>query len=454
MSEEQKKPLSKKEGQLKRNLTLFEATIYSISFLIGTGIFLKPSTVLANSGSTALSLILWIAGGLLAMCSALTMAEIAAYIPKLGGMYTYIIELWGDRLGFMFGWINMLIVGPAGCAASAIAFATFASYFVPFTNSGLKILSIVMIIFFAVIQIISTKATMKLQVIGTIGKLIPIFAIVLFGLFRGEIPGAINFSLVGGSAAKGYGIALLGILWAYDGWQATCQLGSEMVKSEKNLPKAIIISLTFVIIVYAIFNVIIFKLIPADQVISNNGQSVGIEALQVLFGKIGAGLGSIGMLISSATTLNAQMISSVRITLAFAKKKQTIGSNFLGHVSPKFDTPINSILFSVVVIIIYILSGTFDSVTNLTIFAGWIFFVVTVLGIFKLRKVYKRNENLYHVPLYPIIPIVGAVGGSYLLISTLFEDPKTALIGIGLLLIGLPMYYYCKKKYHNGENVK
>lgn len=447
MSEEEKDNTIKKEGQLKRNLTLFEATIYSVSFVIGTGIFLKPSSVVTATGSTAMALIFWILGGLISLASALTIAEISSYIPKLGGMYTYLNELYDDRIGFMYGWVNMIIGNPAGAAASAIAFATFASYFVPLTNTGLKLLSLSMIIIFAIIQMISTKASMKLQVLGTIGKLLPIIAIVGIGLFKGEIPGAINFSLVGGTKAGAYGVALLGVLWSYDGWQTTCQLGSEMIEPERNLPKSIILSLSFVTIVYAVFNIIVFRVVPIDRLLAEDGQSVGVKAAQILFGNSGAALISLGMLVSSVTTLNAQIINATRVTLAVAKRKQTIGSEFLGHVNPKYDTPINALIFVVIMVSLFIISGTFESVTNLTIFVGWIFFVLTVLGIFRLRKKFERNEKLYHVPLFPIIPIIGAIGGGYLLVSTLFDAPVTAIIGIGVAILGFPIYYYCKKKY-------
>ena len=446
---EQRKTEVKMEGKLKRNLTLFEATVYSVAFVIGTGIFLKPSSVLMNAGSTGTAIVLWILGGLISMCSALTIAETAAYIPKLGGMYTYLNEIWGERVGFIYGWVQMLIGAPAGASASAIAFATFASYFVAFTETQLKILSIAMVIFFAGIQMISTKATMKLLAVGTVGKLVPIFAIIMYGLFKGEIPGAVNFALVGNSPAIGYGAALLGVLWSFDGWDTTCHLGSEMIEPEKNLPRAIIISMSFITVVYVLFNVVIFKTLSPNEIISGEGGSVGVQAAQKLFGNVGATLVSVGMLISSATTLNSQIINSSRITLSVATKKRVIGANFLGHVNVKYDTPINALIFVIVIISIYILSGTFTTVTNLVTFVVWIFFVLVVLGVFKLRKKFEKDDSLYSVPLFPIVPLIGAAGGSFLVISTFFGAPTTAFTGIGVGIMGIPMYLYCKKKYSN-----
>lgn len=440
----------KEQGELKRNLSLFEATVYSVSFLIGTGVFLKPSAVLAGTGSTGVALLVWLLGGFISLCSALTIAEIAAYIPKLGGMYIYLLELYGNVMGFMNGWINMLIAGPGGAAASAIAFTTFASFFVQLSDAGLKVMSIGIVILFCLIQMFSTKASMGLQTIGTIGKLVPIFAILIVGLInmvRGTLPGEINFSLVGGAENGVIGVALLGVLWAFDGWQTTCTLGGEMVKPEKNLPRAIIISLTLVTAIYILFNYIIFKILPTDQILNSGDTSVGVLAAKVLFGAGGASLVSIGMLISSATTLNAQIIYSVRVALAMAQRKQVIGAYTLSRINPKYDTPINSIIFIIVLITLYIVTGTFNSVSNLVIFVGWVFFVLTVFGIFKLRKIYPRNNNLYSVPLYPITPILGIIGGAYLMYSTIVSSTSTAIIGIAVTIVGFPMYYYTKKKY-------
>jgi len=153
------------------------------------------------------------------------------------------------------------------------------------------------------------------------------------------------------------------------------------------------------------------------------------------------------MLISSVTTMNAQIISSVRITLAMAQRKQIIGANWLGHLNGKYDTPINSIIFNIVLVVAYIMTGTFNSVTDLVVFVGWIFFVLCILGVFKLRKTYTHDNNLYSTPLYPIVPIIGALDGSYLLVMTLIDNPKTAIIGVVAALIGIPVYIYSKKKY-------
>lgn len=432
------------QGQLKRNLSLFEATVFGISYVIGTGVFLKPSVVLENAGSTGMALLVWVFAGLISLCAALTIAEIAAYIPKLGGLYTYLSELYGEAVGFLYGWVISLVAGPAGCAASAIAFATFASYFVPLSDAMMPILSIAMVIFFTFLQIYSTKGAMKAQVIGTIGKLLPIVAIVGVGLFRGEIPGAVNMSLVGTERNLAISAALVGALYAYDGWVSTCTLGAELVDSEKNLPKAIIMALVFVIAVYAVFNYIIFKNIPPEQVIAS--ENTGVAVAEKLFGRGGATLISFGLLISSAVTMNAQMMNNVRYVLPMAQRKLIPGHKVLSYIHPKFDTPIFSIILEGILVLLFIMVGNFEMLTNMEIFIVWLFFTLTVFGIFILRKNYERKDNLYSTPLYPIIPILGIVGGGYLVISTLFGMFKLSMLGLGGTFIGLPVFFYYKNK--------
>lgn len=432
------------ETKLKRNLSLFEGILFGVSFVIGTGVFLKPSSVLAATGSTAMALIIWAVAGIISLCSALTIAELAAYIPTVGGLYDYLSELFGEAVGFMYGWVTILVSGPGGAAASAIAFATFASYFIELSTFQQRILSIALVLFFAIIQFFSTKGAMQLQVVGTVGKLVPIFAVLFVGLFKGDIPGSINMGLVGNGTGLSISVALIGALWAYDGWVATCTLGDEMVKSEKNLPKAIIASLIFVMTVYVLFNYVIFKTIPANEAV--NSANVGVDAAKKLFGNAGATLISVGVLVSSSITMNAQMMGNERTIFSMAQRKLIPMSNVLSKVHPKFATPYTCIALQILLTVIYIVTGTFETVTNMVIFVVWVFFTLAVIGVFTLRKKYPRRDDLYSTPLYPIVPIIGILGGAYLVISTLFAQFGISLVGIVAAIVGLPVYSYYKKK--------
>lgn len=440
----------KKEGKLRRNISLLEGITYVIAYVIGTGIFLKPAIVLANTGSSATAIIIWVLGGLITMCGALTISEIAAYIPKVGGLYTYLIELYGNTIGFLFGWIEIIVGGPGGIAAVAIAFATFATYFIPMSDTGVKYFAVFSLLIIVILQIVSTKLSMQIQVAATIAKLLPIAAIVIFGLVKGNVPQYINFSAIGGFKAGGTGIALLGVLWAYDGWVATCNLGEELVHAEKNLPRAIILGVIFVIGVYVLFNIVIFKTLPTSSIVAS--KSVGIDVSQKLFGTAGTTLVALGMLVSSLAALNAQVVGGARTAFAMAQRKQIFKYKVLSHVNPKFDTPVNSILFQSILAVIFIILGTFNTITNLVIFVIWIFFTLGIFGIFILRKRYPRKKKLYRVPLYPLIPILGGLGGCYLIFVTVRDSLEGSVLGIVLTLVGLPMYFYCKNTYSHGDS--
>ncbi|MCD1147502.1 amino acid permease [Peptoniphilus sp. KCTC 25270] len=441
---------NKTETQLARNLSLFEATIFGISYVIGTGVFLKPSSVLNSTGSTGMSLIIWALAGFVTICAALTIAEIAAYIPELGGMYTYLSELFGELVGFLYGWVYVLVVGPGGIAASAIAFSTFASYFLEMTPGQMRMLSFGVVILFGILQALSTKGVMKIQVLGTIGKLAPIAAILLFGIFKGNIPGAINLSMIGSPDKVNIGVALIGALWAYDGWIATCTLGGEMVNSEKNLPKAIVASIIFVMAVYIAFNWVIFKTLPANEILAT--ENVGVRAAEVLFGGTGGLLISVGVLISSVVTMNAQMMSNERYILPMAERKLLPASDTFAYIHPKFNTPIPCIIVTVLFSLFFIGTGTFETVSNMVIFILWVFFTVLVAGIFKLRKTRERDNSLYHVPLFPIIPILGITGGLYLVFSTVTTDFRLSLYGLAAAAVGIPVFLYFNKKKEREEN--
>ena len=426
--------------QLKRNITQFDGIIFVISLMIGSGIFLKPQAVLANSGSSGMALLTWILGGAITICCGLTIAEIAAYIPKLGGLYAYLGELYGTLVGFLYGWVEAIVSSPASCAAMAIALATFASFFVPMNGSQQKIFAVLMIVVIVAVNAIATKAGLWMQNIATILKLVPILAIVGLGLAQGNF-GQMNFTNVG-SAHLGTGVALLGVLWAYDGWINTATLGAEMIRPEKNLPRAMVTGIAVVILIYVLFNLAVFAALPLEQVARS--EAVGRDVSVALFGRWGGALITAGMLVSIFGALNSQMISGTRVSLAVGQRRELPGWRVLGAVNRSFQTPINSLVFQGVIAIVFVMFGSFNSLSDLVIFVVWIFFTLGVVGVFILRRRTERVAGRYSVPLYPIVPLLGVAGGLYLVVATITEAPIKALLGIGLTLLGLPFYYWSK----------
>ena len=426
--------------QLKRNITLLDGIIFVISLMVGSGIFLKPQAVLANSGSSGMALLMWIIGGAITICCGLTIAEIAAYIPRLGGLYAYLGELYGTIVGFLYGWVEAIISSPASCGAMAIALATFATFFVPMNGWQQKMFAVLMIVVIVVVNAIATKAGLWLQNIATLLKLVPIVAIIGFGLVQGSF-GQMNFANVG-SAQMSVGVALLGVLWAYDGWINTATLGAEMTTPATHLPRAIVTGIAVVIVVYVLFNLAVFAALPLNQVATS--EAVGRDVSVALFGRWGGAFITAGMLVSVFGALNSQMMSGTRVSLAVGQRRELPGWRVLGAINPRFQTPINSLLFQGLISIVFVLFGSFNSLSDLVIFVIWIFFTLGVFGVFILRRRTKRVTGRYSVPLYPVVPLLGIGGGLFLMVATITEAPHKALLGIGLTLLGLPFYYWSK----------
>lgn len=434
-----------KIGTLKREIGLPGAITMVIGVVIGSGIFFKASTVFKNAGTPVLGILAWLIGGIITLASALTVAEIAAAIPKTGGVFAYLKELYGEKWAFLYGWVQSLIYVPGVAAALSIVFVTQATYFVPMTAVQQKILAIFILFFIMIINILSTKLGSKVQVVSTIAKLIPIFVIIIFGFINGKANGfsspSINSTHIG---AAGFGAAMLGTLWAYDGWINVGNIAGELKNPKRDLPRSIILGLATAIVVYILINAALVNIMPVSNITASDKPAS--DAAVVLFGNGGASLIAAGIMISIFGALNGYLLTGVRVPFAMAQDNLFPAPKFFGKVNEKFKTPLNAFIFVIILASLYVLSGSFDTLTNLVVFVMWIFFVMTVIGIFILRKHHKHlNNSSYKVPLYPVTPIIGIVGGIYIIINTLFTDTAYSLYGLGITLIGLPVYYYIKK---------
>lgn len=431
------------EYSLKKSVTFVEAMAIVVGMIIGSGIFLKPGVVLSNAGTPMMSILAWVAGGIITLASALSVAEIAAAIPKPGGLYTYLGELYGSTFGFLLGWVQAVISYPASVAAQAIAFATYAKFFIPMDDLQQKLLAVAVLAFILSMNVIATKCGGVIQTLATVGKLIPIVAIVAFGLISKSAPGFCGIS-TSVTTGAGFGVAILGTLWAYDGWISVTNMAGEVKNPATTLPKVISIGVIFVIFVYALFNIAIFKVLPYEVMIGS--KTPGADAAEALFGNGGGAFITAGIMVSVFGALNGYLMTAARVPQAMGEKGQFPFSRVLGQIHPKFRTPANALIFQSLLAVVYIFSGTFNMLTDLLIFVLWIFFTMGVFGVFLLRKKMPRKKGLYKVPFYPITPIVGVVGGIYILASTIMADPARSLTGIGITLIGLPVFYYMEKR--------
>ena len=430
------------QQKMKQTITVFGGLSIIVGIIIGSGIFMKPAVVFREAGSANGALLAWLVGGLITLAAALTISEIAANIPRPGGLYTYLEELYGEKWGFLLGWVQTVISYPASVGAQAIAFALYVAYFIPMNAGQQRLVAMGVLAFLTVLNVVSTRCSGVIQMVATVGKLIPIVVILGAGLFAASIPGAAGMS--GELMGVGTGSAILGTLWAYDGWIAVTNMAGEMKNPQKNLPKIIVLGIIFVIVIYFLFNLVVFNCLTPEQL--QISETPGSDAAVALFGQKGAALISAGIMVSVFGSLNGYLMTGARVPHAMAEKGLLPASRVLSKVHPKFGTPGNALIFHGVLAAIYAMSGTFNALTDILVFVLWIFFTMGVLGVFLLRRKGLSAKENYRVPLYPVVPAIGVAGGFFVLLSTLLSNPVQSMIGIGIAAIGLPVFFWSKKR--------
>lgn len=440
------------KSELKKEIGLVPALAIVIGMVIGSGVFFKPRAVFSATGAPGLGMTAWILGGIISIAGGLTAAEISAAIPRTGGMVAYLEETYGDVWGYLLGWAQTVIYFPANIAALAIIFATQVVSLLGFTDGMLIPIAIIVTIFLICMNSLGSKTGGIIQTVATVGKLVPLFAIIVVGLMKGDGGVVRLFPMTAAEHPIGtsLGSALVATMFAYDGWINVGAISGEMKNPAKDLPKAIIGGLSLVMAVYLLINVAYLFVLPASALAAT--KTPAADVARVIFGPSGGKVITIGILVSIFGALNGYILTGMRIPYAMATENKLPFSNWLGKLHPTFKTPINSGILIGIISIILIFSGKFDQLTDLLIFVIWIFYVMTFYAVFVLRKKQPNLHRPYKVPLYPIIPAIAIIGGAYIILNTLFTQPMNAGIGLILTLIGYPVYMSRKSKFKKADD--
>ena len=436
--------------KLQKSLGLSAALSTVIGMVIGGGVFFKPQAVYTlTGGAPGLGMIAWFIAGVLTITAGLTAAEVSAAIPKTGGMMVYIEEIYGKKLGLLTGWMQSVLFFPPTIAAIAVMFGNQTCLLLGLNENLIIPITIVTILFICFLNTLGSKTSGMIQTISTIAKLVPLFIIVVFGFIKGNGNNSIFTPIVAEnlSPMSIIGQVLIAILFAYDGWINVGALAGEMKDPGKDLPKAIVGGLSITMAVYIAINLAYLWVLPADQIA--NFANPASAVAEVIFGQIGGKVVTVGILISVFGCVNGYLLTGPRVLYTLGQQKSILGYKAIGSLN-KNDVPANATLIMGILASLYALSGQFNLLSDLSMFAVWSFYVLTFVGVIKLRKTQPNLHRPYKVPLYPIIPITAILGGSFVVLNQLlFAGMTNTLISLGgvvITLIGLPIYNLAQKQ--------
>ena len=462
-----------KPQELVRGLGPIAAISINVGNIIGTGIFLKARVMTCNVGTPTRVILVWIASGLLALAGALTYAELTTLRPHAGAEYVITRDAYGRIWGFLNGWSQFLISRTASAAALAVGFAIFMNvltggrldvvYFhIPVPFFGLQLpfghIQVVALITLAATTLINCAAvgaTGNVAAFVTFLKVAVVLGVGVVGFFyqdggwahlgMANSGGSCDGVAVTGGGLAGFAAAMLGALWAYDGWNNVSYMAGEVKHPERNLPLALIASMLIIITLYVIVNVSYFYVMDPTSVASVSATgSVAAESIRKVLGPIAVTLMAGVMMLSSWGSLQTSILGTARIPYAMAR--DGLFFQILARVSQSTRVPIIALVVQGVWAAVLAISGKFDQLTDLAIFAFWLFYGMVTASVFIFRRREPNAPRPYRTWGYPVVPAIFVLVTIYLIGFTLINAPFLSFIGLVIILAGLPVYFYFSRK--------
>jgi APA family basic amino acid/polyamine antiporter len=428
-------------NQLKRQLGLRTATALVVGEVIAVGIFLTPAGMAKSLSSPFWLLVVWLVMGAMALCGALCYGELAARFPEAGGGYVYLREAYGRGLAFLYGWMTLLVMDPGLTAALAVGMAGYAGYIFRLSPVGLKAVAIASILLIAAINMLGVRIGAGVLRALTILKLTLLLFLLVWG-FGLQLGSWSNFTpLVDRHANSAPMLAALAggmvaAFFSFGGWWDVTKLAGEVREPARTLPRALIYGVLIVTLVYILTSGVFFYLVPVDAV--TTGETFAAQAGEVLFGSAGARIFSAIVVVAVLGSLAAVIMSAPRVYFAMARDGLFIPA--VASVHPRFGTPARAIALQALLASVLVLLGNFNQIISYFVFVVVIFIALTVVALFVLRRRHARRPE-YLTPGYPVTPIIFLLLLALLLSLLGSNNPKQALLGIGVVTLGIPVYY-------------
>jgi len=455
------------EKSLIRQLGLFDSSMMMMGIVIGSGIFVTTGLIAQALPSASLILLCWLVGGALTLAGASIYAELGVAMPEAGGQYVYLREAYGPLPAFLFGWLMILVYVSGSIAGLAVAFSEYCTYFfpsissenilysvtielgkisIPLSLTTTKIMALAMIVLLSAVNYLGVVFGKLVQNILTVIKIGCILLFIGLGFTIGKtIP--IDFSLNPANLSfsqlvMGFGIALVAVSWTFDGWTNVNFICGEIKNPKRNLPLALIFGTLFVTIIYMLVNYIYLSALPLSQMAGD--VTIAESAARAMFGNVAIALFSGAVLISIFGALNGNIFTGARVVYKMGEDKYFFQK--AGSLHPRFRTPSFAIIIQAVWAGVLTLSGSFEQLMTYVIVGAMFFWIAAAASVFTLRKKYPNLPRPYKTWGYPVTPIIFIAATAGILINTFIANPMEPMVGIIIILTGIPVFYYWNKK--------
>jgi amino acid transporter len=426
--------------RMPRSVGLLQTIAVSVGVAIGSGIFRVPATVAAQLQAPGPILLCWVLGGIVALCGALTVAELAGALPRSGGIFAYLLESYGPLPAFLFGWTELVVIRAAALGAIATIFAEYLGYFVPLSGAQVRYTAALAIVLIGAINYLGVQ-----RAAAVLGATTAVKYALLLAL------GLLAFTARGGSVAhftaawpavlslSALASALIPVLWTYDGWADPASMAGEISNPQRNLPLALITGAACVMLVYLVVNVGFLYALAPGQMAGAKLIAATVAGRIPLLGGAGAAVIAAAVVISAFSGLNASMMTGSRIFFAMADRG--LFFHLAARVSPRFNSPSVAICLASVLGVIYVVQNDFAQLADKFILGIWPFYALAVAGVFVLRRRRPDLVRPYRVWGYPWIPAVFLAASAFMVLNALFTDPRNSGITFAIILAGVPMFW-------------
>ena len=432
-------------GGLRRTLRPRDLVFIVVGTVIGSGIFLVPGPVLRQTGGDVrLALLVWVVAGVLSLLGALTYAEMGAAKPDAGGLYLYIRDAFGGLPAFLYGWTAFFVIGSGSVATLAVAFTSYLRQFVPVSPVAAKVVAALVVVVVMVVNVRGVRQGADVQNVTTAIKAgaIVVMSVLLLALGTRPEGVAASTALPGTSLLSGVGLAMIAVLWAYEGWQYVTFSAGETIDPQRTFPRAIVFGTVLLIAIYLVANVAYLAALGTSGVMAS--ERVAADAVSAVLGPAAAKVIAAVILVSMFSAANGITLTAPRLYFSMARDRAFFAK--LAEVHPRFGTPAVAIVTSSIWAMLLAITGTFEQLLTYVVFIGWIFYALGGLAIFAYRRREPDLPRPFRTPGYPFTPLLFVASAAAIVINTIVSQPGRAALGLGLVLLGVPAYYFWRAR--------